>query len=169
MSETAQCRGRLAPFCTGMGLDVGFGGDPIAPHAITMDLPTPYTSVGKSPQHLSGDCRELYWFRNGVLDFIFSSHLIEDFEYLEQARIIKEWLRVLKVGGRIVLYQPDELVYSTHCRATGQPYNLAHKESDFSLATFKDKVLKWGGFNVAIDYENPQVETYSWEIVIRKQ
>lgn len=27
-----------------------------------------------------------------------------------------EWLRVLKVGGRLVIYCPDEQIYAEHCR-----------------------------------------------------
>jgi len=41
-SETSKCRDRLSKFCTGCGLDIGFGGDPIVEHAIRIDLPHPY-------------------------------------------------------------------------------------------------------------------------------
>lgn len=167
-SETSKCRARLAPFCVGSGLDIGFGGDAIVPHAITMDMPKPYTSVGGAAQQLSGDCRNLYWFRPGFLDFIFSSHLLEDFDYMTQAKILKEWLRVLRIGGRVVLYQPDERRYREHCRTTGQPYNEAHKEPGYSLAGFKSRVIEWAALPVKVMHESPAVEIYSWEIVLEK-
>jgi predicted SAM-dependent methyltransferase len=167
-SETSNCRERLAAFCTGYGLDVGFGGDCIVPKAIAMDMPKPYTQVGERPVQLGGSCERLEWFKDGVLNFIFSSHLIEDFSYEDQIKILKEWLRVIKPDGKIVLYQPDEQVYRKHCQETGQGYNHNHKEADYSLAAFKAKVLPHLSYPVKILHEAPAVEAYSWEIVLQK-
>ena len=58
MSETSRCRERLKKFCVGYGIDVGYGGDPILPSAITVDLPHPYTKVGDAPLNLGGDARK---------------------------------------------------------------------------------------------------------------
>jgi len=58
-SETSKRLNRLAPYCKGYGLDLGFGGDPITPHAIRADLPTPYTEVEQSPVQLGGDAGRL--------------------------------------------------------------------------------------------------------------
>jgi hypothetical protein len=77
-SETSKCRNRLAPFCKGYGLDVGFGGDTITFHAIRVDLPTPYTKVGQSPVQLGGGAGRLISFRDECLNFTYSSHLLED-------------------------------------------------------------------------------------------
>ena len=92
ISETSRSRTTLAPFCEGYGVDLGFGGDPIAPHAIRVDLPRPYTAVGDLSVQLGGDATDLVWFRDGVLDFVYSSHLLEDFDDTE--RVLREWLRV---------------------------------------------------------------------------
>ena len=117
-SETSKCRARLAPFCTGYGLDLGFGGDAIVPHAIGMDMPQPYADVGKRPVQLGGDATQLVWFADSTLDFIFTSHLLEDFVAI--APILAEWLRVLKPGGRLIIFCPDEQVYRKHCAATSR-------------------------------------------------
>ncbi len=58
--ETSKCRERMQRYCVGYGLDVGYGGDPIVPSAITVDLPKPYTNVGGSPLNLGGDARNLF-------------------------------------------------------------------------------------------------------------
>lgn len=166
MSETKLCRARLAPYCTGCGLDVGFGGSSIAPHAINFDQHEPYTNVGADPQHLRGHCGELP-FRKNTLDFIYSSHLIEDFKYDEQVDILHEWMRVLRRNGKIILYCPDEAIYSKHCADTGQDYNLAHKNRDYSLKTFKERVLARLPQPIKIIHESPLVEIYSWEIVFK--
>jgi hypothetical protein len=54
MSETSKCRGRLKKFCVGYGVDIGYGGDPIPPSAITIDLLHPYPTVGDAPLNLGG-------------------------------------------------------------------------------------------------------------------
>src|SRR4051794_21358440 len=78
-SETSKSRERLAKYCEGYGLDLGYGGDPISFSAIRMDLPQPYTRVGELPVQLGGKAENLYWFKDGVLDYVYSSHLLEDF------------------------------------------------------------------------------------------
>jgi SAM-dependent methyltransferase len=164
-SETSKCRDRLARYCEGYGLDLGFGGDPIVPHAIGMDMPQPYSGVGRRPVQLGGDATQLVWFADGVLDFVFSSHLLEDFD--DVGRVLKEWLRVLKPGGRLIIYCPDEQVYRRHCAATGQVYNTHHVHADFSLA-FVRRELDALRIPHRVVHENPLVDEYSWEIVVEK-
>lgn len=164
-SETSKCRARLAPFCQGYGVDLGFGGDPIVPHAIGVDQPRPYSDVGKNPVQLGGDAARLIWFADGALDFVFSSHLLEDF--VDVAGVLKEWLRVLKPGGRLIIFCPDEQVYRRHCQATGQPYNEHHVHADFSLA-FVKRELAATGVPMRVLHENPLVDVYSWELVVEK-
>jgi hypothetical protein len=167
MSETSRARATFLPYCKGYGLDLGFGGDKIQPSAIGVDLPVPYTHVGEDPVQLGGDARRLVWFRDEVLDYVYSSHLLEDFPPQETRTILLEWLRVLKVGGHLALNLPDEQVYRAHCKATGQSYNSAHSVPDFSLDWLKKEVLATIP-GIEIIYGNPLANTYSFEIVIRK-
>jgi predicted SAM-dependent methyltransferase len=165
LSETAKCRPRLAPYCTGCGVDLGPGGDPITPHAIRVDLPQPYSYVGNLPVQLCGKAEDLYWFRDGVLDFVYSSHLLED--YPDTEAVLLEWLRVLKPGGQLVLFCPDEQVYRRHCDATGQTYNEHHVHSEFSLEFVKRILARMGQTEVL--HETPLIDVYSWELVCRKK
>jgi predicted SAM-dependent methyltransferase len=165
MSETAKCRARLAPYCSGQGLDLGFGGDPIVPWAICFDLPQPYAHEGAHPQHLFGDARDLSIFSDNSLDFIFSSHLLEDFEDTDAA--IREWARVLKPGGNLVIYCPDEPRYRKHCTLTGQIYNEAHKHDYFGLDHVRRAISKVR--DLYIVHTIDQAEDYSFEIVARKR
>lgn len=167
MSETAVCRNRLSVYCKGNGVDLGYGGDPIVPTAITVDMSLPYVKYDNHPQNLSGDARNLYWFKDGVLDYVYSSHLLEDFPREETKGILIEWLRVLKSGGHLVLYLPHELRYREHCSKTGQPYNGAHKIEEMSLDYIRKIVLEIG--NVDIVHERDRSETYSFDIVVRKK
>lgn len=163
-SETSKCRDRLAPFCVGYGLDIGFGGDPITESAIRVDQPTPYARTGSCPVQLGGDATKLKWFQDGVLDYIYSSHLLEDFD--DTQTVLKEWLRVLKPRGRLIIFCPDEPAYREHCRKTGQTYNVHHKHADFSLEKVKTCLAGLG--EMTILHELALVDVYSWEIVAEK-
>ncbi len=164
-SETSKCRARLAPFCTGYGVDLGFGGDPITPGAIRIDLPSPYTNVGSLPVQLGGSATDLRWFNDGVLDYIYSSHLLEDFD--DTKSVLIEWLRVLKPGGHLVIFCPDEQLFRQHCSQTGQSYNPNHKHAHFSLDFVKDLLAEIGQTDVV--YEAFPVDIYSYDLVVRKK
>lgn len=163
-SETSKCRTRLLPFCTGYGVDLGFDGDPISPQAVRVDSPRPYADTGAAPVQLGGDATKLHWFRDGVLDYVYSSHLLEDFPDTEA--VLREWLRVLKPGGNLIIFCPDEPVYRAHCQRTGQMYNENHKHTDFSLQKVKSALQHIGG--VRFIHETPLVDIYSWELVAQK-
>lgn len=163
-SETAVCKERLAPFCVGDGVDVGFGGDPIKPDTICMDLPKKYSNAGTMNQHLHGDCRCLYWFKDNVLDYVYSSHVLEDFS--ETKEIILEWLRVIKPGGNLVLFLPDEQLYREFCKLTNQRGNQHHVYSNFSFIFLKDIFNTIP--NVEIIHHSGIVNFYCFEVVIRK-
>ena len=163
-SETSKCRKRLAKYCTGNGLDLGFGGDPINSTAIRMDFPSPYTEVGTYPVQLGGSAENLYWFKNDVLDYIYSSHLLEDFEQTEA--VLREWLRVIKPGGKLVIFCPDEQQFRKHCSETGQPYNTAHVHEFFSL-NYTLQLLE----NISqtkVIYKQDKLDIYSWDLVCEK-
>jgi predicted SAM-dependent methyltransferase len=130
-------------------------------------MPVPYTSVGSDRQMLRGDCRKLDFICDGALDFIYSSHLIEDFFYGDQIGIITEWRRCLARGGVLILNGPDQRRFLAHCRETGQGTNENHKEPQYSLRGFTDYVLAFAG-DWEILYENPDVKPYSWHLVARK-
>lgn len=165
VSETSKCRATLAPFCQGDGLDVGFGGDPIVSHAICMDMLNAYARYQEHVQHLHGDAANLHWFRDGCLDFVYSSHVLEDFP--DTRAVLEEWLRVIKPGGRLVLYLPDEQAYRAHCRSQGKPPNIHHVHEDFSLAYLKQCLGPRP--DIEIVHERFPVGIYSFELVIQKK
>ena len=49
---------------------------------------------GISRSSLVPKAKDLYWFRDGVLDYVYSSHLLED--YVDTEAVLREWLRVLR-------------------------------------------------------------------------
>ena len=165
ISETSKCRATLTQFCQGDGMDIGYGGDPIVPHAICMDLPQGYAHYKNHVQHLHGDARDLHWFRSNSLDWIYSSHVLEDFE--DTKAVLEEWLKVVKSGGNLVLYLPDEQTYRAYCRSQGRPPNIHHIHEDFSLHYVKECLVH--RTDVEIIHERFPVGIYSFELVLRKK
>jgi SAM-dependent methyltransferase len=163
-SETSKCRQRLAPFCIGYGVDLGTGGDPITEAAIRMDMPTPYARTGPHPVQLGGDATQLHWFRDNVLDYVYSSHLLEDFE--DTKSVLVEWLRVLKPGGRLIIFCPDQKAYEVYCASRGEGTNPHHVHADFSLRKVQD-ILRQIGRTREL-YSRELVDHYSWELVAEK-
>ncbi len=128
MSETAKHRKIASPYVEGSGIDIGSGGNPVVPWAVQFDLPLhKYEEYNAdrpdSPIHLRGDCRDLP-FRDGVLDWVHSSHVLEDFE--DWRPVLKEWDRVLKVGGFLLIAVPDRERFR-RAVSNGQGDNLGHK------------------------------------------
>jgi SAM-dependent methyltransferase len=132
--------------------------------SIRMDMVNPYGDTGEQSVQLGGNAEDLYWFRDGVLDYVYSSHLLED--YVDTEAVLREWLRVLRPGGRLIIFCPDEPVYRKHCLATGQRYNTHHIHADFSLEKVKRHLEHIGGTRVI--HEVPLIDVYSWELVSEK-
>jgi len=85
-------QGFFDSYCTGKGLDVGYGGDLVAPNCRGWDVE-------------DGDAHMLATLEDNSFDFVYSSHLLEHLE--DPSLALKNWWRVLKPGGYLVLYIPD--------------------------------------------------------------
>lgn len=132
-SETAKYRHLTTEHCRGNGVDIGSGGDPVVPWAINFDLPNDefdrYHSghPPRKPIQYGGDAKNLP-FKDGTLDFVYSSHLLEDF--FDWDPVLREWMRVLKPGGKLVILVPDKKLWNDAI-ARGQPPNCAHTHESY--------------------------------------
>ncbi len=133
-SETEKYLHLTTKYLTGCGVDIGTGGyAPVVPHAIAVELPADrfawYTS-GRKPDHpIHLDCGALTLpFKDASLDFCYASHLIEDF--FDWIPPIREWSRVVKIGGHLVLLYPDKKLWN-EAIAAGQPPNMEHRHESF--------------------------------------
>lgn len=129
-SETSKYRHLTMPYCQGSGLDIGSGGDPVVPWAIQVDLPVDqYASYNAGHErgyiHLTCPVDNLA-LREMTMDFVYSSHLLEDFERDRWPDIVNEWCRVLRPKGHLVILVPDALRWAEAIR-WGQPPNCAHR------------------------------------------
>ena len=83
-------------------------------------------------------------------DYIYSSHLIEDFDEQEQIRICKLWLENIIPGGLLILYVPEKGAY--------KGCNLDHKrefEHGFMEKLFDDIGIK----EFTVSYESTYSKT----------
>lgn len=120
ISETDMARGNFESYCKGNGVDIGSGGSPCTKNAIQIDKDR-YCKFG--PVHYVGNGAHLP-FKDETLDFVYSSHLLEDF--FLWPNILKEWTRVIKPDGFLVLMVPEIERFRAAVRA-GQPDNLDHQ------------------------------------------
>ena len=79
-------------------------GDKILDGYVNVDVAE--SRAGKRPDVLC-DLRALTVFDENTVDEILSVHVVEHFWRWEVAGILKEWVRVLKPGGRMILECPN--------------------------------------------------------------
>jgi SAM-dependent methyltransferase len=168
-SETSKYRHITEPYCTGVGVDIGSSGDPVVPHAIQIDLDTPYCPlIGPGPIHIWGDGSKLRWFAHESLDFVYSSHLIEDFTAIEQQLVLREWSFPLKPGGYLIILAP-EFGRWWKAVAAGQPPNDAHKHELLEgELTQRIEINCPGVFEVIMD-KCPDPNDYGLVFIARKK
>jgi glycosyltransferase involved in cell wall biosynthesis/predicted SAM-dependent methyltransferase len=104
LSETSKIRARLWPWVrTGKGLDLGCGSDKIHPCCTGIDR------IAAPGVDVVGDIRDLSSFSVEEFDWVYSSHALEDIEDTDAA--LREWLRVLRPDGHILIYAPYRHYY----------------------------------------------------------
>ena len=135
-SETSKVRHLVLPYCKGYGCDIGFGGDKIKDDSIGIDFASPYAHTGRDKVDVACDViKEPIPLPDDEFDYVYTSHLIEDFE--DTGKGLREFIRILKPGGNLILVFPDQQKYEKRCRQTGQPLNQYHKHAgmgrDFML------------------------------------
>lgn len=129
MSETAKHRAMVVDFCQGNGIDLGSAGDPVVPWAISHDLPSEVYRQYNSQRpddniQWRGSAWDLSAFNDGAFDFLHASHLLEDAE--DWVPVLREWDRVLKPGGFMIIAVPDHARFRAAV-AAGQGDNLSHR------------------------------------------
>jgi ADP-heptose:LPS heptosyltransferase/SAM-dependent methyltransferase len=165
-NEAAKIAWELPRWTRGRGLDLGCGPQATFPHFIRVDNLKDTQLFG---QHIKPDVRidtaeDLGLFSTESLDFVFSSHLLEHIEPENVVKTLKEWLRVLKVGGYLILYLPDEDEYPKIGEAGANP--------DHRWNVSKDRVLEYmakcGHWDCVDFQKRNQGEEYSLFFVFQK-
>ena len=168
-SETAKCRAVVAPYCVGNGLDLGSGGDPVIPQAIQIEkLRASFECQNyhiQYPVQWRGTA-EILPFKDSVCDYVFSSHVLEDFK--DWMPLLIEWDRVLVRGGYLIIQIPDHERFRAAVRR-GQPDNLDHQHEG-RVGELSEHVQRVGNYEVIRDGFCPDVPgEYNILFVARKR
>ncbi len=134
-SETEKYRELTAKYCyrsdglPGCGVDIASQGAPVVTWAMGFDLPPKEFSDYCGGHPAKGEIQlrgfaEALPFDDGSLDFVYSSHLLED--YFDWTPILREWVRVLKPGGKLIVLIPDVSLWAAAIRR-GQTPNCSHR------------------------------------------
>lgn len=145
-TEHDKWRHLVAPYLKGNGIELATGGDPIVPTSIQFELSEASYAHYNSNQPIRGvvqwrqdDAIFKLPFKDGVLDYVASSHLLEDFT--DWMTLLREWVRVLKRGGKLVVCLPDKARWAEALRH-GQPPNCSHRHEAYvgELSTYAPKL-----------------------------
>jgi ADP-heptose:LPS heptosyltransferase len=102
-------------------------------------------------------------FADACMDFVYSSHTLEDQE--DTVGTLREWWRVVKPGGYLILYLPHKDFYPN----IGQPgANPAHKH-DFLPVDVINVMRELGGWDLEVNQERNLGNEYSFLQVFRKR
>ena len=107
--ESSKIRWEIVPYMHGRALDLGCGPFKVFPHFIGVDNGHHWGTAGADVVVESAE--KIDFFATHTCDCVYSSHLLEHFEYEKLPAILTEWMRVLKTGGYLILYVPDKDEY----------------------------------------------------------
>src|SRR3990167_2551183 len=116
-----------------------------------------------NPDMTVPDGCNLTMFADGQCDFIFSSHLLEHVE--DHKAALRDWWRLLKVGGHLCLYLPHKLFYPN----IGQPFANKDHKHDFMPQDIVDAMLEVGTWDLLRNEDRNANQEYSFFQVYKKQ
>lgn len=99
----------VVPYLQGRFLDLGCGRRKVWPSAIGIDDGSAFRDL--TAADIRGDVTDLSLFGDETMDGVFSSHVLEDFPPDRVVEVLREWARVLKIGGYLCLYLPSANLY----------------------------------------------------------
>lgn len=138
-SETWKYRDIILPLLPpGNGIDIGSGGDPIK-----VDGCVSWDAGGAGKADVDGAGINFYApeyeidsvFESEVFDWVYSSHLLEDFQLSDWIYVLNRWTRILAAGGTMIILVPDRDAYHAHT-PVGANQNHRHEPVRGELTAF---------------------------------
>lgn len=163
--ESLKIRFDVVPFVGGSNLDLGCGASKVWPNFVGVDngKDSDLFGIEMKPDIVVQSCEKLPLFADAVIDCVFSSHLLEHID--DHKAALKEWWRLVKVGGYLCLYLPHRDLYPN----IGQPgANRDHKH-DFAnediVAAMTEVATGW---DLVVNETRDQLQEYSFFQVYKK-
>lgn len=192
-NESGKIKWEIVQWTRGRGLDLGCGMQKTFPHFIGVDSGKDTQLFGHpiNPDIRVETAAELPMFASGSMDFVFSSHLLEHFPLTHgndprqwpsamarelAARLkpdphtaqeaLREWMRVLKFDGYLVLYVPDEDEYPKVGEAGANPDHCFNCNYEVILEMMRATGTAWD----LVDFQKRnEGHEYSLFFVFKKQ
>lgn len=96
----------MEPYLRGLGLDYGPGTNRLSPTVLCSDW-YPHKGVDLVWNVVHNNGRHPFPFSDNTFDFVFASHVLEDFEIDQIQFVFDELLRMIKPNGYLVTIGPD--------------------------------------------------------------
>ena len=164
-NEAAKVRWDIVQYTRGQGLDLGCGPHKAFPHFTGVDnlKDVGLFGIEMTPDKVVESCENLVEFEDVSQDFVFSSHLLEHIEDYPAA--LKEWWRVIRPGGYLVLYLPHKNLYPN----VGTPGANPDHKHDFEPRMIKDVMHGMGGWSLLVNEVRDEGAEYSFLQVWEKR
>lgn len=191
-NEAFKAAWELVKWTRGRGLDVGAGPNKLFPHFISVDNCRDHVLYGNAsrPDVLVKTATELPMFASGSMDFVLSSHLLEHIpldgrdprqfsdavmralaekmmmETHSVAEALREWIRVIRTDGYLVLLVPDEDEYPKVGEIGANPDHLWNCNYDLIVEQMKKTGCSWD----LVDFQKRNADQeYSLMFVFQKR
>lgn len=156
ISETQKIRPIVQKYLSGKIIDLGCGNDLISPSAIGVDarkLPNVSIVTNKIDSFARSNPSMA-----GHFDVVFSSHCLEHIK--EDDSALFDWSRLLKEGGHMILYLPDDRHYDN----AKNPEHL-HR---YTLESFLQKLSYFSFLSVVESGMHIDHDCYSFWVVCKR-
>ena len=157
MNEAEKIYPKIKKYLTGKIVDIGCGDQKVTEDALGVDrVNHPCVNL------CTDDICELYadpFIASKIpFDTVFSSHCLERLR--DDYRAISSWIRLIKVGGTIILYLPDARKYD----------NISNPEHlhSYEFQVFLRWIEEFNGIKVAECGEDFGEDRYSFFVVLEK-
>lgn len=164
-NESAKVKWDIVEYTKGRGLDLGCGPFKAFSHFIGVDNGHHAQEFGwnyKPDIHVE-TCEKLDLFTSNSMDFVFSSHLLEHIKKYEEA--LREWWRVVKMGGYLCLYLPHKNFYPNIGREGANP---DHKHDFLPEDIIKAMQHVPNAWDLIVNEERNEGDEYSFFQVYKK-
>lgn len=162
--ECGKIRWDTVPYTRGLGLDIGCGPMKLWPQCIGLDnrKDTGMFNIQMNPDITIPDACDIPLFASNTFDYVFSSHTLEHIP--DHKKALKEWWRLVKDGGHLLLYLPHKNLYPNIGKEGANP---DHKH-DFLPEDIISAMKDIGGWDLVENEERDQDNEYSFFQVYKK-
>lgn len=164
-NESKKIKYDIVPYTRGKVLDLGCGPFKAYSHFIGVDNGNHDRNFNwqNKADLIVETCEKLPIIASGSIDAVFSSHLLE--HIVDTDKALREWWRVIKVGGYLVLYLPHKNFYPNVGEEGANP---DHKH-DFLPEDIINHMKPLGGWELVENEERNDFNEYSFFQVYKKR